>query len=488
MEHVKRSDRPRHQRSQSALVSGFVQHSQQTGPFLKSPTFDLPSRAHDAMGAGHFAKNNPGALGELQQNQQEAAPRFPRRTKEELLHERGRSQSPIKSSRFPLTSDAVSKAKSRDNSPIKQKKSGTGLSSLLSRPKSLKNLYKLSTDDAQRAKDKENKEPQSAGPPPIYAQYSSDQSWRQGIAERSSTEVTRSTEMAPPQARPEFKERPKSFQIPMMSNNSSSSSLSPSKGSMEKESRNNSDEKSSSKSQRSRMMTAFGTFSHKRTKSEASSPATTPVEQTLDPKDIDKHLEAMLDRRNIPENQRYKMRNLNDTIKMEFIRQDWAEMQAAKVERPGTNDSNKSVNDMAVGSDVEDDKDKPKRTRGRSFNFTRGKKDGRSSSKKPKGDGTLGRHFRSRSTDSIASERPSSAASTPSTGILSKIKLHQGPSDYVGYLRKVQKPELVEVGKLHKLRLLLRNETVAWIEDFIQQGGMMEIVGLLERIMDVEWR
>jgi hypothetical protein len=71
---------------------------------------------------------------------------------------------------------------------------------------------------------------------------------------------------------------------------------------------------------------------------------------------------------------------------------------------------------------------------------------------------------------------------------LSKIKAQQGPSDYVAYLRKVQKPELVEVGKLHKLRLLLRNETVAWIEDFIQQGGMHEIVALLNRIMEVEWR
>jgi hypothetical protein len=58
----------------------------------------------------------------------------------------------------------------------------------------------------------------------------------------------------------------------------------------------------------------------------------------------------------------------------------------------------------------------------------------------------------------------------------------------VAYLRKVQKPQLVEVGKVHKLRLLLRNETVAWIEDFIQLGGMKEIVGLLNRIMEVEWR
>ena len=56
------------------------------------------------------------------------------------------------------------------------------------------------------------------------------------------------------------------------------------------------------------------------------------------------------------------------------------------------------------------------------------------------------------------------------------------------YLRRVRKPEAVEVGRLHKLRLLLRNETVAWTDDFIGQGGLEEIVGLLHRVMEVEWR
>jgi hypothetical protein len=58
----------------------------------------------------------------------------------------------------------------------------------------------------------------------------------------------------------------------------------------------------------------------------------------------------------------------------------------------------------------------------------------------------------------------------------------------VTYLRKNQKPELVEVGRLHKLRLLLRNETVAWTDEFVGHGGMEEIVGLLHRTMEVEWR
>jgi hypothetical protein len=46
----------------------------------------------------------------------------------------------------------------------------------------------------------------------------------------------------------------------------------------------------------------------------------------------------------------------------------------------------------------------------------------------------------------------------------------------------------MEVGKIHKLRQLLRNETVSWVEAFIKLGGMAEIVDLLHRVMLVEWR
>lgn len=62
------------------------------------------------------------------------------------------------------------------------------------------------------------------------------------------------------------------------------------------------------------------------------------------------------------------------------------------------------------------------------------------------------------------------------------------PQDFVKYLQKVQRPQEVEVGRLHKLRLVLRNERVAWVDSFITMGGMMEVVGLLRRIMKVEWR
>ena len=62
------------------------------------------------------------------------------------------------------------------------------------------------------------------------------------------------------------------------------------------------------------------------------------------------------------------------------------------------------------------------------------------------------------------------------------------PEDFVAYLRKVQKPEAVEVAKVHKLRILVRNETVAWVNDFVKSGGMVEMVGLVLRVLKVEWR
>ena len=77
--------------------------------------------------------------------------------------------------------------------------------------------------------------------------------------------------------------------------------------------------------------------------------------------------------------------------------------------------------------------------------------------------------------------RPSSKGST-------KPDETTDPADFIHYMKEIQKPEIVEVGKLHKLRILLRNETVAWVESFISGGGMDELVSLLYRILKVEWR
>ncbi|KAL6866674.1 armadillo-type protein [Trichoderma novae-zelandiae] len=493
------------------------------------------------MPAGNFARNSPAALGELQHNHQEPAPRSSaRKSRDERRPEpepaaRSGADSPTKKSLF------LSMTRSRDSSPTKspkKAKSGANLTNLLGRPKTIKSLHKLVTDDEEirSGKDKENRtpdEPPRSATRPVYAQFPSNDSMnsmnslgppsptrshrehrdsrdsRDSRGHRDHRDHRDSSER-----RSVTRERPRTLMYPTRSQQdikkSSIKSESPS-GSKSASS------KGKSIRERGKVFGAFASFGHGRSKSETSTPrggSPTAPGHVLDLKDINKQLEALLDRRNIPENQRYKMRNLSDTIKMEFIRQDWAEMRAAKLERkadrPRTSvsssingagttaaapagaasSSSAAASSSAVVSDAEEEK--PKRTRGRSFTFSRAKKgkESRSSSKKStKGDSTLGRHFRNKSADSVASDRPvSSGNSSAGSTLLSKIKMQQGPADFVAYLRKVRQPQQVEVGKLHKLRLLLRNETVAWIEEFIQHGGMKEIVGLLKRIMEVEWR
>ncbi|KAI0450782.1 armadillo-type protein [Xylaria acuta] len=470
---------PNHQRSKSSnVLASFMQRrNNANGPSLApaaprplSIAIPQPSLQHDMA----FSNFPPAALGEIQ-NQAEATHRTPAKPDDRAVAPR----SPTKHGFIPTSFMATKATKNKDDSMPpgmpKKTKSTTNLVALLKRPKSQKTLQKLASDEEiSLKKDKENQTPpasvtpQEMSRPPIYAQFSSGALERQnGLSESHDTCINVSSSGRSSNSR--VKERPKSYhaqytaardtqRIPITNNGSSTTKSSP------------------SKIQRGLRLFTSGTGSRNK-------PFTTESSEfSLDPKDIDKHLEAMLDRRNIPENQRYKMRNLTDTIKMEFIRQDWVESRGISATRPGSHGSEASM----TGS-----QDQEKKSRGRTFTLSRnsGKKsDSRSPTKKFKGEGTLGRHFRSRSTDSLASERPSSAGSSSGGGILSKMKSQQGPMDYVNYLRKVQQPESVEVGKLHKLRLLLRNETVAWTEEFIRQGGMQEIVALLHRIMEVEWR
>ena len=467
------------------------------------------------------------ALGELPQNRQ-GQPRSSHRSPERPP-ERANT-SPQKSSFATISlkslgvkdsSKSKQKDSQRDSSPEKPKKvkSSTNLSGLLKRPKSIKNLKQLITDEESRRakeKDKENRTPPSSvayghtAPPPIYAQFASQQPGaeqtttptsptnfgdfpRKSFAAGERPLDTSSTDSRKP--------RPKSFQYYGFGKKNTGQS---STDSRHNQTSNEMDERGR-KSQtwgrpppsRPSVKNAFSGLGF-RTKSSTSVPSA-GREPLIDPNDIDKHLEAMLDRRNIPENQRYKMRNLNDTIKMEFIRQDWAETHH-KLERPRSNESNKSVEGGTVGSsgtvgasDQDDKKKKSKHSRGLSLTLARSSKDkdkaSSSPTKKKKTDSSLGRHFRTKSSDSVMSDCSSSFGVPLSPGgSVTKAKGQYGPADFVSYLSQVQKPQLVEVGKLHKLRLLLRNETVAWTEDFIRQGGMKEIVELLHRIMAVEWR
>lgn len=466
----------------------------------------------DSANMGYFGSEyQQDPLGELPQNRQDQFPRIVQPSPERSPE---RTSSPQKSSFATISlksigvKDSSKSFKPRDGSPEKPKKvkSSTNLGDLLKRPKSIKNFKELITDDASRRgkeKDKENRTPPSSiardysAPPPIYAQFATSQqlqnttcasptSYAAEASRQSFAAGERSLDSSTSDSR---KPRPKSFQNYAFSQKITSQS---SIGSGDGRSSNDMDERGRKKSQtwgkpvpsRPSVKNAFGFGGRTKSSTSVQSYVREPV---IDPKDIDKHLEAMLDRRNIPENQRYKMRNLNNTIKMEFIRQDWAETHG-QLERPKSNESNKTTEG---GPDDQEDKKKKKHSRGLSLTLSRNKDKAASSSsptKKKKGDSSLGRHFRTKSTDSVMSDAGSYIGMPPSPGGSVKKGKGQGPDDFVSYLRTVQKPQLVEVGKLHKLRLLLRNETVAWIEEFIRLGGMKEIVELLYRIMAVEWR
>lgn len=440
------------------------------------------------------------------------APRSPSKTNLATLSARFPSSSSSSSSKDQHSKEpAAAAATTTTTQPPTKPRSANNLKGLLlSRPKSNKNLRITTDHDGSQGKNKENRKPSdSTDSPitPIYAQFS-----RGGLGATASVpsspfetppdpftqasllNINNSFRPPPARANPgNKKQRPKSFQPQYTSR------LDPARMDDRKENRGRlaSDEiaeesRSSTwakarSGSRSRVLSALSTMGGQKSKPKSPSPQPEASEPQIDPKEIDKHLEAMLDRRNIPENQRYKMRNLNSTIKMEFVRQDWAENEGRKLGRPSTNESDGSSLDNSKSS--RSDQNDKKHSRGRSFTFSRNSwKIGGSPTKNKKKEATVKGHTRNKSVDSINNERPtSSGGSYSSNAFIAKVTGQQ-PSDFVNYLRKVQKPEAVEVGKLHKLRLLLRNERVAWTEDFIKQGGMKEMVGLLHRIMAVEWR
>lgn len=179
---------------------------------------------------------------------------------------------------------------------------------------------------------------------------------------------------------------------------------------------------------------------------------------------------------------RDKMRSLDTNIKEDFIRKDRAESNVASASKTGTTGSQKGGQGNEIPSDDgAKSNTKASKTRPRSLTFTISKGDASPTKKQKSGSGHS--HKRNRSADM---PRPPSSRSLAASGSMSAIT--SDPTDFIHYLREVQKPEIIEVGKLHKLRILLRNETVAWVDSFISNGGMDEVVGLLYRIMKVEWR
>lgn len=233
------------------------------------------------------------------------------------------------------------------------------------------------------------------------------------------------------------------------------------------------------------------------------------AQKKLDPKDIDTEFEKLLvrycllcalstlkltmqqDARNVPSNMREKMRSLDTHIKADFIQKDRAD---SSLSFNSTSSNTASTDGSGRHRRAKDNsttpayrEDKPRsRSRSRTFTFSKG-----NSSKKQKSE--LGTFYKRPKSVDLSSRPASAKTMTPPSSIasLSATLRHDtaaDPSDFVHYLREVQRPEIVEVGKLHKLRILLRHETVSWVDRFILEGGMDEVIQLLYRIMKVEWR
>ena len=139
-----------------------------------------------------------------------------------------------------------------------------------------------------------------------------------------------------------------------------------------------------------------------------------------------------------------------------------------------------------TGSFDDDDKSttpsKRGRSRGRAFTFT--KKD-RSQSRRARSNSRPRslmslKNLSSSSVDSLGKQKVSVQQQSSTS--------HESAEEYVSYLKSESKPENFQVGRIHKLRLLLRNETISWTESFIERGGMTSLVDLIRRTMRLEWR
>ena len=128
------------------------------------------------------------------------------------------------------------------------------------------------------------------------------------------------------------------------------------------------------------------------------------------------------------------------------------------------------------------------RPRSRTFTFSRGDSSPKKEkSERPKSRGRSKSRTQARDglDDGGAQQTPEGRSRSLSFGRTPKQTM---PQDFLLYLKKTPMPQDVEVGRLQKLRQLLRNETVGWVDAFISQGGMTEVIGFLDRILQVEWR
>lgn len=182
------------------------------------------------------------------------------------------------------------------------------------------------------------------------------------------------------------------------------------------------------------------------------------------------------------------MRSLDTNIKVDFIQKDRVDSNTPRSASPGTS-LNGSTGRRGRKKDQKDDRQpqdrKSSRSRSRSRGFSLSK--GNISPRKRTDSGSSSKR-RSWDMSPVGFRALKPSTSATSLTAAACVDTAADPSDFVHYLREIQKPEMVDVGKIHKLRILLRNETVSWVDSFIADGGMDEIVQLLYRIMKIVWR
>ena len=437
------------------------------------------------------------------------------------------SKSPLKSPK--------KETKILEREPLKKSKSSTALSALFSRPRSSKGTKQ---EEPQRIEDKENQEPariaETQLPTPIWAQFattgaqdlscttkvplndgrirgsgidlkqletdscSKNSSFDQGSTSPSRRAGSRTRPLSEclrsdlPSATPSD-----TGNGPRRSGRIRENATPASGGSTDDGDHGSlapgSQAEHNAKRHGNRVMAAVAHVNQK-TKDLPKVPMERPVSAPLDPKAIDSAFEALLDIRNVPPATRNKMRSLDTNIKADFVKQDKIgsgstssiEDLAMPYSRPHTGKRSKT-NDIPAKQAIDLSKaESPKKSRPRSLTFTFSKGD-QSPSKKHKS----GSHQRTRSGEGITNalaNPPDATRHRRELSFFSKADKFALPEQVIAYLRKVQQPESVEVGKIQKLRQLLRNEAVGWVDEFIADGGMTETVDLLYRIIAVEWR
>ena len=192
------------------------------------------------------------------------------------------------------------------------------------------------------------------------------------------------------------------------------------------------------------------------------------------------------------------MMALDTNVKADFIKHDKSGSASnldglssnASGERPigkrsKTTDGNVGQNEELPNIGHPGSPTKKLRPRSRTFTFSKGDF---SPSRKQKAERPISQTIPNELAQPGSSKSLTSSGAAQALAFINRAPKPAVPEEFISYLRKVREPELVEVGKLHKLRQLLRNETIAWVDAFITKGGMAETVGLLHRIMEVEWR